>query len=644
MSLVICSNELQNNSLQPSQSPFSWSNYLDQPLHIPPNSEVAVQSVKINKDGSISASPSNVWYMYVGELLRAGVNNYEEVSSSPAFADLNLKNAENFTTETLAERIQDGLNKAMAIPDMWGYGKVSVLRDTDNLDFQGFTFNTNCSENASLLDPLSSGMAIDNYIKRFKFPDSNIGIVKTGASALRKYTAAGTGEPQLNQGTTNIGILTDLPMALNGGEFIVDITAAAGLSYGIGLTRSTQLDETPSNFVDFLSDMPEGQGFFAGDYYISVNQDKERVSGANRFLRVFHMVVDERDFEDPTFSRTRNSSLRMREVKYYEAGSDSFFDGTGTPYNMSTNLTNSKISKFKFQTTNESLTAFIWAGEVGFERWEKLISEDDILAPVVVDKGLKFKPIVESTRALYPLLYVRDSSVGGTDKSLQVEKFSAHNNTIEGKQFTYGENDWYSRCLSRGNPLQIQEVDTRPYMNYFVPTGAGLVPPDYTRKLINASGLLDNSTAMIVKPSTQYRFTKIPRALTSSIFGFPNVSVVAYNGNVEFGLSVTSESVPILKTTTSLFVRLNNFNVSSYNAGQSKKSSILYSIPRFASGTNESVGALFFESPERVYIKLNNPNTIQAQSFNLDIVNEDETLARDLLGKSVIILHFRESR
>ena len=56
------------------------------------------------------------------------------------------------------------------------------------------------------------------------------------------------------------------------------------------------------------------------------------------------------------------------------------------------------------------------------------------------------------------------------------------------------------------------------------------------------------------------------------------------------------------------------------------------------------MGALFFESPERVYIKLNNPNTIQAQSFNLDIVNEDETLARDLLGKSVIILHFRESR
>ena len=95
MSLVICSNELQNNSLQPSQSPFSWSNYLDQPLHIPPNSEVAVQSVKINKDGSISASPSNVWYMYVGELLGAGVNNYELVSSSPAFADLNLKNSEN---------------------------------------------------------------------------------------------------------------------------------------------------------------------------------------------------------------------------------------------------------------------------------------------------------------------------------------------------------------------------------------------------------------------------------------------------------------------------------------------------------------------------------------------------------------------
>jgi len=87
---------------------------------------------------------------------------------------------------------------------------------------------------------------------------------------------------------------------------------------------------------------------------------------------------------------------------------------------------------------------------------------------------------------------------------------------------------------------------------------------------------------------------------------------------------------------------LNNLPVKSYNAGQSRRSQIIYSAPRFSTGTDQSVGALFFECPEKTYIALDNPNEINLNTIDLDIVNENETLAEDLLGKSVCVLHFRE--
>jgi len=56
------------------------------------------------------------------------------------------------------------------------------------------------------------------------------------------------------------------------------------------------------------------------------------------------------------------------------------------------------------------------------------------------------------------------------------------------------------------------------------------------------------------------------------------------------------------------------------------------------------VGSLFFESPERVYVDLNNPNEMNANMFSISIVNENNTLATDLTGKSVCVLHFRQKK
>ena len=61
MSLVITSNTSQENSPEFSNAfkPFSYQNRLLNTMRIPPNSEIALQSAKINKNGLFVLDRSN---------------------------------------------------------------------------------------------------------------------------------------------------------------------------------------------------------------------------------------------------------------------------------------------------------------------------------------------------------------------------------------------------------------------------------------------------------------------------------------------------------------------------------------------------------------------------------------------------------
>ena len=70
MSLLITSNTPQNQINTPTQGinlPYSYTNHLQGTLKIPPNSQIAVQSVKINKSGNILLNKYNTQFgFYVG--------------------------------------------------------------------------------------------------------------------------------------------------------------------------------------------------------------------------------------------------------------------------------------------------------------------------------------------------------------------------------------------------------------------------------------------------------------------------------------------------------------------------------------------------------------------------------------------------
>jgi hypothetical protein len=64
-------------------------------------------------------------------------------------------------------------------------------------------------------------------------------------------------------------------------------------------------------------------------------------------------------------------------------------------------------------------------------------------------------------------------------------------------------------------------------------------------------------------------------------------------------------------------------------------------IPRFDNAGNDS-GALFFKEPDRLYVDLNNTDSINVTDISVDIVRRDETFVNDLTGSTEVVFHIRE--
>ncbi len=431
------------------------------------------------------------------------------------------------------------------------------------------------------------------------------------ASGYLVYNSAGhTLTGGKNDSAYNVAIGTDNPIALNQGEFIVDLSNANATNWAVGLTRSRATGKNPDYFNPADTNVHLTNNIFC-DFIVGAYQTSE---SSQRKIRVYQAVYDttsgEFDGEKP---------ISMREVNY-TSGSGAF----SSIYDWSTNFSSGdNYTKIKMSVENENIKVELYTASGGGS-WDLLVSPDS------PNKANKFKPVADTCRALYPLAYVQKNT-----KSLAIEKFSGR-----AVGMTYGVSDWWGYLSA--NDLENKyglEVDTRAYNDM------GTASATHTYKGLNASGFLDYDFVMIVDTDPEDRYKNTQDARASSILGFSGKSVIdTYDATNTFGGGYfDSTSIPTLKSSSSIFVRLNNFNITTYNANVSAFSNIIYSAPRFSTGTDKNVGSLFFECPERTYVALNNTSEVVVNNFNIDLVNENETLAKDLSGKSVCILHFRKA-
>lgn len=625
MSLVICSNEIPGSAVRESQfqAPFSFHNHLEQPLRIPPNSEVAVQSLKINKEGSISLSPATIWYEYFG--IAATADNKDKRTSAPHYVDLGLEGNTEATVDSAASNfIQPALSRGVPNPETFGLPTAAANRDAGGNDFNGWELN---------FTQRTSGSGINSRPTTWsnKFGTSGINGGLSFNSASNTLTATGKTKAAT---PFNQAIGESTPLALNEGEFIVDLTGlkpdGSNVNWGVGLTRC----QTENNGVNVLYD-PNGNSEAGGatpagernhypeiecDFFVGAFQDFG--TSTNRYLYAYHLVERNDDAAyDP------DKPLSMQNIDYRNNGDLTSY------YNWSTNAANKQYSKVKFTVNNENVKVELYSEDGA--AWETMVNTTGAQAT----KGKRFKPLCDTCRNLYPFVFVQGRTPS-TQAFMTIDKWSGR--TISNFGYDRPANDWWSYL----NSVNLQEtlgkqMDTREY-NRFDATAVAVA---HTYKGINASGAFEDYEYSLIVDDTVDFYSE--RANAAEFLGYSGQSVVEKSSISTDSPPVVkflSEDTPELKSTTNIFVRLNNYNVKSYNAGQSSSSKIIYAAPRFSTGTDQSVGALFFESPERVYVDLNNPNELIANMFDISLVNEDNTLATDIRGKTVCILHIREKK
>jgi len=108
-------------------------------------------------------------------------------------------------------------------------------------------------------------------------------------------------------------------------------------------------------------------------------------------------------------------------------------------------------------------------------------------------------------------------------------------------------------------------------------------------------------------------------------------------------VTFTSTDPKSTDPTKSMFIRLKNMSINSYNANMRSISNIIYACPRFDT-TGQLTGNLFFEPAERVYVSLNNPNKTVLNSLEIDFVGVNEEVLSDFVGNTVVVLHFRKKK
>jgi len=619
MSLVIASNQ-DNEIVRSGQSiftPWSFRNALSSTYKIPPNSQVCLQSAKVNLDGRTTLEENNsIYYDWYGEDLDESVSNDIDFSTSYPIKQQFIPprgGVESFTTDELAEQIKSQHREFH--PNRMGHYDCVVKR-TAGTGFLGFDFkygfNACQTQNASIptsIEPWNSGISVFNG--SFSY-NSTTGVYQ------RIENATTTDYP-------SVGILLDKPLSLSNGSMKVTFSNAnaSGVPWGVGLSR-----DCPNDFVNWAEKNEYGPEYFTHDYEIA--NSPMRLGNQSYYLdfgvhrnRLGELVVRQSSWDAET------NQMMFSEVEYWRNVSSDLLAYAGR-YDLSTNP--GGYDWVEFRVEGEKVSLYI-----GHSGSTDLVCQVD----TVSDKDTMFKPVSQTCWCLHPVLFVGKNGANTTN-SLTLNGFSGldivgYDSRDTDKKFM----GWFERLTSAYQPggihtpggvVHCRAVDSRVANQ---PTNASI--HQYTG--LNASNIVDYSPAIITAPNRTY--TPTHNAATSGIFGFIGRSLVNTGTYSTAGsiitLTFTSDDVP-LTNNKSIFVRLNNFGQQVLNARTGNKSSILAHLPTAELKT----GGLFFYEPNRdVWLDLNNPYEISVSDIAIDFVYSNEQYAENLQGQSIVVLYFR---
>ena len=616
------------------ENPSSFKNFLNSPLTLDANTEVAVVSVKCNRDrNTITIQRNEGFYLYWGEA--------EPDNEAPGREDINTAlqlviPEGTYTPEGLAAEVK----RVIDVVVLKAYGEVAstvVSANYTSGELTGYSLQfTQRGDGSSLTDkPLapSWGAYIDaETLESYQAPS------KTVSGESRNFTATNSITNVIIKGY-NASFPTERCDCIGKSNPLSQVDSTAiflfnGSSvkdgdpdgYTIGLTRSLGSVIKTGNKTDYVSpvhqdvptaddiNVPDGYGFTeAGDVPFLWDVAFNWKPGSDGQVVQLTVDADEFDMEMKTITTLFTPSNASLQEKIWDA--------------------------VVFEMSGEFMTVSLRLKTGG--ALQKLVDG------ATTTFGSRVKPFGITCNQLYPKVAIHQNNAS-TPGQVTLTTW----NGIAGTRY-YDENYWgYGRAeesiyLPDTTYLQLyNEIDSCSiYIDGTTKAGT------YSYKPVLGSNLgISNSWTLLMGDSLMFSNNQ-EALLFDNLDRFRDILGVERDETHEdqatgAGTAIvtfTSTDPKSTEPTKSMFIRLKNMSINSYNANMRSISNIIYACPRFDT-TGQLTGNLFFEPAERVYVSLNNPNKTVLNSLEIDFVGVNEEVLSDYVGNTVVVLHFRKKK
>ena len=703
MSLVICSN---NTSEQDPTTgvdgsifkPWSFRNDMSSTMTLPADCQVALQSAKIQMDGSVVLGDlaSRTFYWYFGS-----VPQFSGGALSPYYATdatgttsipvrvvlfpLELGKVKTNITE-LANELTRALNRSCFHPNLHGRILVTKKYDGTTNGFLGFTFDFSEQIATGGFAPTNRIPYADTSVMLDAFYGQQRENQLTGGGVAAPYTlsrVAGAGAqflkvtmPAAPVLTTQSVILNVPPLNLKGGQAGFNISgvkpAGNGCKFAVGLTRPS-LTQTAGAYNNYIlpswfrmfngGDQPTWINYFDFGMMCNLLEDDRGAVGSQGYLRMFHTVVNATD----TGGNPQSASAGWQATPKLQA----FKYGDGTAGTVDTGASNTVVTSANFSVNygydfagnplNITGVLFIGTGQsLRIQLYDLDLSNAGHTKYTIYDydatrdKETNLKPIDQGCWSLLPQVSVSNRGSAGGNHELSFERFDGVDNLYTAATggtwdmlddgstdgINRGRSSWELVNGTLAGDTHVRLLNSRFWMNYGILLGA---PSSYIHDGM-AGGPANNFTRqkqiLILKEQDLNLFPYTQQADASKMLGFNLRPIVDFSAlSAAHNFIVESINVPQILPSSSVFVRLHGFNQETTNAKARGKSDIIAHLPRF-DGLHRS-GPLYLEPNNMVYIDLNNPNPINVNSFDLSLCYSNEQYATGLAGTTIIVLHFR---
>tara|TARA_R110002167_G_scaffold359075_3_gene575472 strand:- start:4109 stop:6163 length:2055 start_codon:yes stop_codon:yes gene_type:complete len=684
MSLLICASQQQRYNYKESgiTRPYSFKNYLGNTMTIPPNSEVAVQSVKIDRKGKFEIEKN----VNDRGFIMFGAEYVNSVADTPAEDYM-----EEYVTSLLPFIIPEGTYKAGNYLEAVRHAMRKATSFHPDLEVGAVVYNykgtsqTPESVSVEIQQRVSTGTPRTDMVKlqtQMKTPygvlledigaDKSVALVpKLGGVPTfdgigwDSTTHEWSGRDEAGAGV-NVAFFPEVAMSFQAGNFAFDIQGTPDHNWRVGLVRDQRVgavtngkhadgtdkyvslngyqgcnninqglpisfDINPENDVTTdPANLGKSETFFY-DYQV-VSKSITTLGVKTHELRIY-ASGQYGDGTDPAF---RFGGLNtINEVEYWKDAGQTLF-GAGA-YDLTTNTLGLTALNFVFSGQSVSLEGTFTAGDSAIVRNRQ-------------DSAYNFPPVTTSKYRLYPKLiignitgkkikildsygrHINDNEHGALNRNYGNSWFALNNGSNGIVEF--GESASSSDCRI-GNCIgstiitapPLRTADTNKYIDFKV----GLILAEEDKELasennyIHPTWITDGACAQSSLGWEDYHYF---------------LDETTGSAGTTWGRKWSGSGMPEGQAYSSIFVACPTLTQMSQNFAHGTPSKIIYHIPQF-DNSGASTGPLFFEASEKTYLRLGNSEPIQLDHLELEIKDSNETLCDELEGNTIIVLHIR---